>query len=400
MIWIWAVGWIIVLFIWITVDFYFGKKRHRQRITLRNYPIKTGHLDLITNGPDFFKRLFNDINDSTSSIDILFFIVKNDALSEHFLKLIEKKAKEGIQVRLLCDWVGSFGLKRKRIKQLKANGVQFAFSNRPKPPFFFFTLQQRNHRKMTIIDKKIAYIGGFNIGGEYIGRNLRLSPWRDYHLRLTGPSVADFLKEFRMDWKASGEKNKEKATAPVSNVENGGIMHQISFSDGVGLDEQLENELLKAKQSILIGTPYFIPTKRLLDALLKALKRGVRVSIIIPCKKDHPLVREAAYPFLQQVLKAGANVYQFQAGFYHAKVIIIDHEKGIIGTANFDQRSICLNSECNCFIYSPSFIENVVMKAIQEDIRQSKMLTYKEAKKMDPATYAKVILAKTLLPLL
>jgi cardiolipin synthase len=400
MTWLWAVGLIIVLFIWFTIDFYLGKKWYRQHITLRNYPIQTGHLDLITNGPDFFKRLFNDLNDSTSSIDILFFIVKNDALSEHFLTLLEKKAKEGIQVRLLCDWVGSFGLKRKRIKQLKANGVQFAFSNRPKLPFFFFTLQHRNHRKITVIDKKIAYIGGFNIGGEYIGRKLRLSPWRDYHLRLTGASVADLLKEFGTDWKAAGEKDTPKAPVPVANVEDDGIMHQISFSDGVGLDEQLENELLKAKQSILIGTPYFIPTKRLLDALLKALKKGVRVSIIIPCKKDHPLVREAAYPFLQKILNAGANVYQFQAGFYHAKVIIIDQEKGIIGTANFDQRSICLNSECNCFIYSPSFIQNVVMKEIQEDIRQSKMLTYKEAKRMNPATYAKVMLAKTLLPLL
>ncbi|MED1420803.1 cardiolipin synthase [Bacillus smithii] len=400
MIWMWAVGLVIVLIIWLTIDFYFGKKWFRKRVALRNYPIQTGDLEFITDGQDFFKRLFKDINDSTSSIDILFYIVKNDALSEHFLKLLEQKAKEGIQVRLLCDWVGSFGLKRKRIKQLKANGVQFAFSNRPKPPFFFFTFQQRNHRKITIIDKKIAYIGGFNIGGEYIGRKLRLSPWRDYHLRLTGPGVADLLKEFRMDWQAAGEKDTEPADSSVPNAGNGGIMHQFTFSDGVGLDEQLENELLKAKKSILIGSPYFIPTKRLLDALLKALKRGVHVSVIIPCKKDHPLVREAAYPFLQQILKAGANVYEFQAGFYHAKAIIIDHEKAIIGTTNFDQRSVSLNFECNCFIYNPSFIQNVIMKEIQEDIRQSKIMTYKEAKKMDPATYAKATLAKTLLPLL
>lgn len=398
--WIWAVGLIILLFIWIMIDFYFGKRRYIQHVKLRQYPMRTGHIDLMTNGSDFFKRLFEDINQSKHSINILFYIVKNDALSEHFLQLIEKKAREGIQVRLLCDWVGSFRLKRKRIKQLKANGVHFAFSNRPRPPFFFFTFQQRNHRKVTVIDEKIAYIGGFNVGGEYIGKNLRLSPWRDYHIRLTGSSITDLQKEFWKDWKAAGGEDAPKTAPSVSNVETDGIKHRFAFSDGVGLDELFEKEILQAKQSIVIGTPYFIPTKRLLDALLKALQKGVRVSIIIPYKRDHPLVREAAYPFLQTLLKAGANVYDFYAGFYHSKIIIIDQEKCIIGTANFDRRSISLNFECSCFIYSRSFIESVVMKEIQEDMRQSKVLTYEEAKKMNPATYTKVLLTKVLLPFL
>ena len=271
---------------------------------------------------------------------VLFFIVKNDDISRTFLKLLIDKAQEGIEVRLLLDRFGSHYLSKEAIYSLQKHGVSFSFCHKVKFPFPFFSANQRNHRKITVIDGKIGYIGGFNIGEEYLGHNQRLGLWRDYHLRLTGEGIQDLQKQFLHDWLDDTDQNLLDSSLYFPTQQPGTILHRFIPTDGAYLQNTFLHLIESAKKELFIGTPYFIPGKKIMNALLKARKRGVQITILVPQKADHALVREAKFPYCRKLIQAGCNIYAFQQGFFHAKIIIIDDDICDIGTANFDMRSI------------------------------------------------------------
>ncbi|MDQ0177517.1 cardiolipin synthase [Bacillus chungangensis] len=369
----------IIIIAWCVVDFHLGKRLHRKKLRKREYPLRNGELTFITTGKDLFNMFFSDIQHAASTIHILFFIVKNDKISMEFMTLLQKKAKEGVQVRLLLDWAGSrFHVSRKTLQQLKAAGVEIEFSHQPSFPFYFFSLQQRNHRKITVIDGKIGYTGGYNIGKEYINLDPVLSPWRDYHLRITGESVGDLQQEFLIDWERIHHiDGKIHSISPSPSLTAHHVQHRFFPSEGQYLEEEFGDLIDGAKQSIEIGTPYFVPTKILFEKLLAAVRRGIAVTILIPNKSDHSLVKEASFRYLRPLLREGATVYQYMNGFFHAKVMIIDRNMCDIGTANFDRRSIALNHEVNCFIYDQAFTDQVA-SVFQKDILHSELLTLRD----------------------
>ncbi|ACK94511.1 MULTISPECIES: cardiolipin synthase [Bacillus cereus group] len=328
-------------------------------------------------GKDLYDALFTDIKQAQHHIHILFFIVKNDKISREFLKLLIDKAQEGIEVRLLLDRFGSHYLSNEAIRSLRKHGVSFSFCHKIKFPLLFFSANQRNHRKITVIDGKTGYIGGFNIGEEYLGHNEYLGLWRDYHLRLTGEGVQDLQKQFLHDWFDDTKQNLLDVSLYFPKQNPGTIMHQFIPTDGAYLQHTFLHLINGAKKEICIGTPYFIPGKKIMNALLKARERGVQITILVPEKADHPLVREAKFPYCRKLIQAGCNIYAFQQGFFHAKIIIVDDDICDIGTANFDMRSLYINHEINCLLYNKHFIRTVKNK-FHEDLENASVLSYSD----------------------
>ncbi|WP_226642801.1 cardiolipin synthase [Mesobacillus subterraneus] len=368
-------GWILLaliagLALWIYADFLFGRKKHLDSAKTNTLPVRESDLTIFTEGPKLFENLFSELKNAKQHIHILFYIVKDDKISQEFISILKERAKAGVEVRLLVDWVGS-GLKRETISSLKAAGVEFALSQMPKLPFLFYTSQVRNHRKITVIDGSIAYLGGFNIGKEYNNQEPKLSPWRDYHLKMTGEGVVDLQTEFLEDWHAAAKVNLLQNKTYFPSLEKGTVKQQLVPTEGILLEELMSDLISKAKTSIFIGTPYFIPSKRIFGLLREAISRGVSVTILVPLVSDHILVKEASYPYLRTLIKDGAEVYQFLNGFYHAKILLVDDEICDIGTANFDKRSMFLNYELNCLIYNGDFIKKV-KRILTEDILNSR----------------------------
>ena len=384
---------IIALFIiWLTIDFYYGRRKHLSATKKRTFTKRHSDFELYTDGQILTDQLFHDIQKAKHYIHIQFFIIKNDHISLQFSNLLKKKAVQGVEVRLLLDWVGGAAFPTNIRDDLKKSGVSFFCSNKPKWPYLFYTLQKRNHRKICVIDGEIGYVGGFNIGMEYVNGHKKLNPWRDYHLRLKGEGVQDLESVFIEDWSHSTGEDIQFKEVYIKNGYQGRSLHRFFPSDGAFLEEEYVALFQKAKKSIIIATPYFIPSDELLQALLSCLQRGVSLQVIVPFTSDHFIVKEAAYPSFRKLIAAGAKVYQYHNGFLHGKYMLIDDQIADIGTANLDKRSLFLNSEINCLIYDDAFIQKM-QKEILNDLNNSELLTLKNLESLGLWSRTKEIVA-------
>jgi cardiolipin synthase len=348
-----------IILLWAIFDYKLGRKFHIKRIKKREFPIRNSDISLFITGQKLYDDLFHEIRKASKHVHILFYIVKDDKISKEFLQLLMEKARNGVEVRLLLDRIGSINLTKEMTSKLKESGVHFSFCHIPKFPFIFYSLNERNHRKISVVDGKIGYIGGFNIGKEYIGQDPKLGDWRDYHLRLEGEGVQDLQTQFLLDWEDATKQTLYSNKMYYPELPKGTRLHQIVPTDGAYLQNVFIELIKKAKHELIIGTPYFIPGSTLFQELLKAAKRGVNIKVIVPMKADHPFVKEASFPYFKPLLDAGCKVYRYYYGFFHAKVIVVDSEVCDIGTANFDKRSLYLNHEINCIISDPPFIQSV-----------------------------------------
>ncbi|CAI9396406.1 MULTISPECIES: cardiolipin synthase [Bacillaceae] len=390
---------IAILIFLLYMDYQLGKRAQQKRIDRKNHPFRYTDFHIYSDGTELFPALFQAVKEAKSHVHILFYTIKTDSISNEFLHLLKTKAHEGVEVRLILDWLGSINIRKRIRRKLKQAGVQFAFCQLPTFPFLFYSLQVRNHRKIAIIDGKIGFMGGFNIGKDYIHENFKLSPWRDYHLQLIGEGVDDLQREFLIDWLKASKINLLQNQVYFSAQTKGETRHQIIPTQGVYLEELLCNLIKNSKRSLLIATPYFIPSKRVTEELLRALHRNVSLTILIPNKADHMLVKEAAFPYLRKLLKNGASVYQYMNGFFHGKLINADDEIMIVGSSNFDRRSIFLNHELNCCIYDPVFIAKM-NKITTMDLEQAKELSLEDLKRIHLWSMVKEWLARLFAPFL
>jgi cardiolipin synthase A/B len=374
---------IFLIILWLVLDFNLGKKKHLSIVSRRETAIIHGNFDIFTHGKKLFADYFHELRNAKKHIHVLFYIVKDDAISQEFLSILKEKARAGVEVRLLIDRLGSWKVRKAAVKSLQEAGVRFAFSNTIKLPFLFYSSQIRNHRKITIIDGEIGYLGGFNVGKEYIDEEPSLGIWRDYHLKITGRSVNFLQSEFLIDWHEYAGEDIMGNPAYFPTLADGPIRHQFIPTEANQLEQNYLRLIQKATHSMIIGTPYFVPCHKILAELLAAIKRGVQLSVIVPYTADHLLVQEASFRYLRKLMRAGAVVYQYKKGFYHAKTLVIDDKLCDIGTANFDKRSMYLNKEINCYIYDPAFIERL-MDILKKDIDDSKPLTLAELNKPNP----------------
>ncbi|MGY3718114.1 cardiolipin synthase [Sutcliffiella cohnii] len=381
------------------LDFKLGRKKHLAEVEHDVFPKRKSNISLFTDGGTLFKHMYDDLREAKEHIHALFYIVREDHISKEFLSILKEKAEEGLEVRLLMDWGGSFKFKKETVQQLKGSGVEVYFCHPPKFPHLFYSINERNHRKITIIDGKIGYVGGYNVGKEYVDQDAKMGVWRDYHLKVTGEGVKDLQFQFLQDWKDDTGIDLRENNQYYPPLTPGEITHQFVPTNGAFLTETFVSLIKKAKKQIIIATPYFIPSDELIKELFKALNRGVKVSVLVPQKEDHLLLRDAGFNYFPALMQAGATIYRFYYGFYHAKVMVIDEEICDIGTANFDKRSLFLNHEINCLIYDSEFVQ-CVLHEIQEDMHNSEVLTPDYLKKRSFLAKGKQRVAKILSPLL
>ncbi len=300
-----------------------------------------------------FESLLNDIQNAKSFIHIQYYIIRNDELGKRVIDALTEKAKEGVEVRLLFDGMGCNEIKKRFYREfVRAGGLVGIFF----PPLAI-RLNYRNHRKLCIIDGQIAYIGGFNIGNEYIGKSKRFGFWRDTHMKVEGNAVKQLEIRFIMDWNFV---SKEKIAVEYKYFPETKLMDYVQMQIiSSGPDTNMPNiqfayfkMINSAEKSIYIATPYFIPDGGILESLRIAALSGIDVRIIIPAKPDHPFVYGANISYLGELLKVGVKCYTYEKGFVHSKIMMIDGKTCSVGTANMDVRSFFLNFEVNAIIYN------------------------------------------------
>lgn len=338
-------------------------------------------IEIFTDGKDKFASLMEDLEHAKDHIHVQYYIFRLDQLGNRILDILIRKAKQGVKVRVLFDDIGSRGLHVKHLHELVKCGGEVAAFFPAILPLINPRLNYRNHRKIVIVDGRIGYIGGFNVGDEYLGLNKRFGYWRDTHLRLEGSAVHPLQTRFILDWNQAFNKYEIKYDERFFPVipRKGTVGIQIVSS---GPDSQWENikdgylkMIFMAKDYIYIQTPYFIPDFSFLDALRIACMSGVDVRIMIPNKPDHMFVYWATYSHVGLLLKAGAKVYIYENGFIHAKQIVIDDQVSTVGTANIDVRSFKLNFEVNAFIYDREKSHELA-EIFEQDMQNSTELTY------------------------
>lgn len=341
------------------------------------------HVEIFDDGNQLFEKMFQDIEMAKKTINIEFYTIYNDQIGNQLRTLLEQKAAEGVEVRVLYDSWGSRGVQPSFYNQLRANGGAVAQFLMTRSNWFDFRINYRDHRKIVTIDGKIGYVGGFNVGDQYLGRVAKFGYWRDTHLRLIGGSVYSLQQRFIRDWNATmqGTPNQilhYRRFFPPIKVTNATTPVQIVSS---GPDNQLETiklgylRLINAAQDhIWIQTPYLIPDDSMIDALKVAAHSGIDVRIMIPCKPDHPFVYRATQYYARMLANEGVTIYYYENGFMHAKTVMIDGKMASVGSANLDYRSFKLNFEINSFIYDPQITDRLE-QIFMNDIRHSKVVT-------------------------
>lgn len=345
----------------------------------RSYFTQDNIIDILTDGQDKFDKLMKDIQNATSHIHMMYFIFQNDTLGRAIIDLLTQKAREGVEVRLLLDAMGSSKISPVMLNEYKKAGGKYSFFFPSKIKVFNLKLNYRNHRKLVVVDGKIGYLGGFNIGNEYLGKKKKIGYWRDTHLRITGSSVYDLQMRFILDWRFASKEDLDISLAYFNEPEREGHTGiQIVSSGPDSKHEAIKHGYLKlissAKERIIIQTPYFVPDYSILESLKNAALSGVELSVMIPCKPDHVFVYWATYAYVGELLDAGAKIYIYNNGFLHSKMICVDGKVASVGSANFDIRSFKLNFEVNAFIYDSVAVSHLE-EIFYNDIYYSEELT-------------------------
>mgnify|MGYP000687244083 FL=1 len=340
-------------------------------------------VDVYYNGVDKFAQLIKDLKNAKKFIHIQYYIIRPDRLGKKIMSILEEKAAEGVEVRFLVDSMGSYKVTRRSLRNFTKNGGKFEIFFPGIFPHVNTRINYRNHRKMVVIDGEYGYIGGFNVGDEYINENKHIGFWRDTHIRIRGEAVNDLTNRFLLDWcYASGEEIEDFSKFyPKNPIRDGDIAIQIVTSGPDHNEEYIKNAYMKminnAKKYVYLETPYFVPDSPMLEALKLSALSGVDVRLIIPGKPDHIFMKWAASAYIGDLLNAGAKVYLYQNGFIHAKTIVADGKVCTIGTANMDMRSYSLNFEVNAFIYDDRVANNLETQFFK-DIEDCKVMTKEE----------------------
>ena len=328
---------------------------------------------LLINGKQTFESMFNAIEQAKDYILLEFYIVRDDVIGNKLSQLLLKKLSEGIRVYFVYDDVGSANLSRSYIDKLEQAGARIRSFNTVSKRRKRFQINFRNHRKILIIDGHTGFIGGLNIGDEYLGHHPKLSPWRDTHIKLIGPSVLVLQVSFIEDWYWSSttvpqlnwKPHFNTTSAPSNCTPNTEFNSAVLIVPTSAADQFDTCELFflncinHAKHRIWIASPYFVPDLQIMSALQLAVLRGVDVRIIIPENPDHKLVYYAAYSYLELACQSGIKIYRYKTGFMHQKVMLVDQRYACIGTANIDNRSMHLNFEITALVCDKQFVSDV-----------------------------------------
>ena len=341
------------------------------------------NVSMYSDGKLFFNELLEGLKKAKKSINIEFYIFKNDDIGTKILNVLEEKAKEGVEVRLLYDSVGSRSLNRNVLNKLINEGGKVGEFFPSWLKFININMNFRNHRKIVVIDNNVGFVGGFNVGDEYLGKDSKFGYWRDTHIKFTGSAVNDLNLRFLADWRYATKEEvslEEIFEANEENSNSNNVGMQI-VSSGPNLSDKYEIKMAylkmiqKAKKYLYIQSPYLIIDNSISDSLKLAAASGVDVKIMIPGKGDHPFVYWANLVYAGDLIKEGIRVFHYDKNaFLHAKTVVIDDEVCSIGTANMDTRSFELNFEVSSFIYSEKIAKEQKYE-FENDMKKCEELT-------------------------
>lgn len=329
-------------------------------------------VEVYVDGKQKFDALLESLVAAKKYIHMEYYIFRSDDIGRKILRILEQKASEGVEVKMLYDAIGGINLSSYFFNELKKHGGQVASFFPSFLYYFNLRINYRNHRKIAIIDGKQAFVGGFNVGDEYLGLSKKFGYWRDTHLKIKGSAVSDLQRQFLLDWKFASQKPMkydEYKYFPKPKVKgNTGIQIVSSGPDSIwtSIKDGYFKMITSANKNIYIQTPYFVPDESILQALKVSALSGVDVRIIIPDKPDQPFVYWASYAYVGELLNSGVKCYTYNKGFIHSKTIVIDSLVSSVGTANIDVRSFNLNFEINAFMYDKSLAEKLEQHFIDD----------------------------------
>lgn len=360
----------------------------RQMLQLSNRMSKSpvtfaSQTTVLTNGEETFSTLIYELLQAKHHIHMEYYIYRDDEIGRKIKSILMEKARAGLEVRFMFDAVGSLTLKKNFLDEMRAAGVQVVAFGPMKLRLFSNRVNYRNHRKIVVIDGRIGFMGGLNVGDEYLSRSNTYGFWRDTHMVVRGEAVQTMQMIFLQDWR---HMTKEKLTkeskyfegcVPVSPAEGAAGAVQIIAS---GPDQEFQTMknvffslLTSAKRSIWMATPYFIPDEDILTAIKVAALSGVEVKLLFPAKPDKWLPFLASHSYFQGLIDAGVKIYEYDKGFLHSKLIIVDGEIATIGTTNLDMRSFHLNFEVNALLVRTRSVEQLV-RNYERDLLSTRLM--------------------------
>ena len=358
-------------------------------------------IDIFTDANELYSSIIEDLRKAKHHIHMEYYIFLADKIGSAVMDVLKEKAKEGVVVRVIIDDVGSWQLKKKKIKELRNAGIDVQSFLEVGLPYINSRVNYRNHRKIIVIDGVVGYTGGFNIADRYV-KGLSWGPWRDTHIKIEGSAVLGLQKNFLTDWFFVKRELVEDVTYYPAQERKGNCLSQIIIS---GPDMTWESIMqvfakafMEAKERIYIETPYFLPPESLITALQAAALCGVDVRLILPMKSDARITLYSTFSYLDQMLKAGIKVYLYQKGFIHSKIVVTD-DIAIIGSANMDFRSFEQNFELSVIMYDAEIAKKMV-EIYENDLRSSEEIKKEEWTTRRFSQKIKESLARLLSPLL
>jgi len=359
----------------------------------------------LVDGEATFDAIFAGIEAARDYVLVQFFIIKEDGIGEKLKQLLLQKAKQGVRVFLLYDEIGSHRLKRRTFQdELRAAGVEVAAFQTTQGKSNRFQVNFRNHRKIVVVDGREAYVGGHNVGDEYLGGSKRFGRWRDTHVKVVGPAALSTQLVFLADWywaerellalnwetgdtgfQQKGMSVLSLPTGPVGEVESGTLFFL--------------NAINRARDRLWITSPYFVPDEPISYALQLAAFRGVDVRVMIPEKPDHRTVYLAGFSYLRGMDAAGVKMYRYQDGFLHQKVMLVDDHLASVGTMNLDNRSLRLNFEISMLVIDPGFCRDLE-EMLEEDFRNCRRIDGRDYSEKSLPFRVAVRIARLMAPVL
>ena len=347
---------------------------------------KNNKVELLMSGKEKFARLFEDIRQAKQSVHLEYFNFRNDSIASLLFDILREKRKEGVEVRAVFDGFGNDSnnqpLKKKHLEKLHADSIEIYEFDPIRFPWINH-IWPRDHRKIVVIDGRIAYTGGMNVADYYVVGSEQVGEWRDMHCRIEGSAVNELQKIFVRFWK---KLSKENLTDPkyFQGTKAGnkmvGIVNREPHTSNEITRRFFVNVLDNAKDSVKIINPYFMPTNKVMKALKRCAERGVKMDILISAKYDEPLTPDIVMYNMKKLIKRGVNVWRYRPGFHHSKIMMVDGKFCTVGSTNLDARGLRYDYEVNALIMDEETTKKLDLKFI-EDTGKSDYVSMEEWKK-------------------
>lgn len=378
-------------------------QRWRPLENLAKMPfLRANRVDLLVDGEATFTAIFAALERASDYVLVQFYLVNDDTLGRALHQRLVEKVRGGVRVFFLYDEIGSRALPAAYLRELREAGVDIRPFSSTQKGSNRFRINFRNHRKIVVVDGREAFVGGHNVGDEYMGQHPTLTPWRDTHIKLTGPAALSVQLTFLEDWNWAANMIPQLNTEPHILGHDDQAVLVLPTGPADTLDTCslfFIHAINAAKHRVWIVSPYFVPDEPVVAAMQLAALRGVEVRILLPTKADARLVHLAGFSYYEETIGAGVKLYRYEKGFLHQKVMLVDDDLAAVGTANLDNRSFRLNFEITLVVADQGFAHQVA-QMLEQDFADSRRIELAELERRSLAFRVAVRTARLFSPIL